>query len=129
MGPLQDYSMVYCTAGLFIINTGQFSLGRAGASPTLVCSVEIFFHLSKVEQGSRTIYIFQIDWKRYIITLANNLPYSRKYWRSLNLVVWAPKRRFSHHLGLKFAICTCMQEKNCRILIWRFKGIPPNRQI
>ena len=50
--------------------------------------------------------------------------YSRKYWWSLNLAVWAPNDVFIQDLNLVvwygIAIHTCMQKKIWRILIWRY---------
>ena len=70
-----------------------------------------------------------------LITTNYSIPYSRKYWRSLNLAV-LPQTTFltllaDLNLAVWYGIViqTCTRKKFWRILIWQFKRIPPNRQI
>ena len=64
-----------------------------------------------------------------------SLPYSRKYWRSLNLAVWAPNDVFHTIQDLNLAVWygiairTCTWKKFWRILIYRQTvkfNSPPN---
>ena len=65
--------------------------------------------------------------------LSTCIPYSRKYWRSLNLAVWPQTMFFTLFLDLNLAVwygngirIHACRKKDWQILIWRFKGKPPN---
>ena len=82
--------------------------------------------------------LYHADDKRYltfIVCMAHYVPYSRKYWRALNLAV-EPKIAIARilanlNLAVRYgiAIRTYASRKFWRILIWRLQYRPPNRQI
>ena len=63
------------------------------------------------------------------------IPYSRKYWWSLNLVVLPQMTFLTPFADLNLAVWygiairTCMRKNIWRILIWQLDDKPPNRQI